>query len=117
MALGFWIRKELSALNGAKMGHTSGNMTDGSESNVNCDNTAQDLSEGKNTSNWPGGHSGKNVVAFRPCPKSLPEAKLKSFRLKATSEDCTDYIDSVVGYWYSLLCRSTTKMSKRHNEQ
>lgn len=29
----------------------------------------------------------KNVVAFLPCPPNLPEAKLKSFRLRALAKE------------------------------
>jgi hypothetical protein len=40
---------------------------------------------GKNISNWPRDNFYdilvKNVAAFCPCPKNLPEAKLKSFGL------------------------------------
>jgi hypothetical protein len=40
-----------------------------------------------NISKWPLDHScdilSKNMAAFCPCPKNLPEAKLKSFGLTA----------------------------------
>ena len=49
----------------------------GAESNVVYDSLAQDASE--KISKWPRDHSrnilAKNVVAFCPCPKNLPEAK------------------------------------------
>jgi hypothetical protein len=45
----------------------------------------------------------KNVVAFCPCPRSLPEAKVKRFRLTALTNEVLKQpsIDSVL--WVSLL--------------
>ena len=51
---------------------------------------AQEVSEGKNISKWPRGYfcenHAKNVTVFYPCPKNLPEAKLKTFGLTALVE-------------------------------
>lgn len=48
------------------------------------------VSEGKNISNCPRDHScailAKNMAAFCPYPKNLPEAKLKSSGLMALAE-------------------------------
>jgi hypothetical protein len=52
---------------------------------------AQDSSETKNISKQPRYHSHgiltKNVTAFCPCPKNLPEATLNSFELMALTEE------------------------------
>jgi hypothetical protein len=52
---------------------------------------AQEISEKKNFSMVPKGHFGDilmmNVAAFCPCPKSLPEAKVKRFRLIALAKE------------------------------
>ena len=66
-------------------GHTSRIRKDsGAKSNVVYDGAAQKVSE-ENISKWPGDDSwdilAQNVAAFRPCPRNLPEAKLKSFGL------------------------------------
>ena len=65
------------------MGHASRNMED-AESSVNYGAPAQEVSE-KNIIQWCRDHScdilSKNVIDFCPCPKNLPEAKLKSFGL------------------------------------
>ena len=60
------------------------------KSYLNCWKFTQELSE-KNVSMLPRNHSWdvlvKNVAAFCPCPKSLPEAKVKSFGLIPLAEE------------------------------
>jgi hypothetical protein len=62
------------------MGHTSRNMEDFvAESNLYCADLAQEVSE-ENFSMWHRDclwHFGEECVAFCPCLKSLPEAKVK----------------------------------------
>lgn len=68
------------------IGHPSRNMEDtGVEHDLNCADQAQEVSGEMNFSMRPIDCSCdilvKNVAAFCPCPKNLPEAKLKSFGL------------------------------------
>lgn len=66
------------------VGHTSRSMEDGSaEGDLNCQDIAQEVSE-ENYSMWPREHScgilvKKKVTAFCPCPKNMPDAKVKSY--------------------------------------
>jgi len=57
----------------------------GADRDLNYGCLAQEVSEEKNFSMLPRNHSCdilvKNVFAFCPCSKSLPEAKVKRFRL------------------------------------
>lgn len=44
-----------------------------------CEGPSPEVSEGNNVSNWVRGHCdilAKNMVAFCPCPKNLPKAKM-----------------------------------------
>jgi hypothetical protein len=64
---------------GDPAGHTSRNMKDsGPEDDLNCDGLAQEVSEEKILSMVPGDDSCgvfmKNLIAFCPLLKSLPEA-------------------------------------------
>ena len=56
------------------------------EGDLDCEGLAQDVSE-EDISRWPRDHSFnilvKNMAAFYPFPKSLPEAKLKNYGLTA----------------------------------
>ena len=65
------------------MDHTFRSIDDCAENNVDEDGHTQVVSEGKNISKWPRDFScdiwAKNVVAFCPCLKELPETKWKSF--------------------------------------
>ena len=66
------------------MGCPSGNMEDFvSESHLNCESLALDVSVERNFSMWPRDYFCsilvKNVVAFCPCLKSLPEVKVMLF--------------------------------------
>ena len=65
------------------IGHTIKSME--AEGDLNCGSLAQEVSEEKDCSMLPRDLSCdilvKNVSAFPPCLKSLPEAKVKRFRL------------------------------------
>ena len=69
---------------------------------LNCGGLAQEFSEEGNINMWPKEWScdilGKILSAFCPCPKSLPEAKVKSFGLIPLAEEISKQpsIDSVV---------------------
>jgi hypothetical protein len=58
---------------------------------LNCEDLAQEISLEKNFSMWPRGcFCGilvKNVAAFCPCLKSLPEAKIKKCILIAWAKE------------------------------
>ncbi|MGE9574350.1 hypothetical protein ACQP3C_25165, partial [Escherichia coli] len=76
---------------------------------MNCGGLAQQFTEEKNTIMWPRDHSCdsfvKNVDAFCTCPKSLPEAKVKSFVLMELGKEISKQtsIDSVVCLLMLLL--------------
>ena len=71
------------------MDHSSGNMEDtDAVGDLNCGSLAQEVSKKKkNVSKWSRNNSygilAKNMAAFCHHPKSLPKAKMKSFRLMA----------------------------------
>jgi hypothetical protein len=74
------------------MGHPRRNMEDFvAESDLNCADLAQEVSEEKNFSMWPRGcFCGilvKNGATFCPCLKSLLEAKVKRFMLIALTKE------------------------------
>jgi hypothetical protein len=56
-----------------------------------CGGLAQEVSEEKNSSKRTKEHScnilAKNMAAFFPCLKNMPEAKLKSFELMTLAEE------------------------------
>ena len=85
------------------MSHTSRTTAvSGAKSDLNSGGLAQEFSEEKNFSKLPRNYSCailvKNVVAFCPCLKSLPEAKVKSFRLVTLAKEISKQlsIDSAV---------------------
>ena len=55
----------------------------------------------------------KNVAAFCPCPKSLPEAKVKRFRLIALTKEVSKQpgINSVV--WLKFTLMNSVLMKRR----
>jgi len=72
------------------MGYLSRNAEDFvTESNLNCSIPAHNCSEKKDV--WPRDCFccilGKNVAAFCHCPKSVPEVKVKRFRLIALKKE------------------------------
>lgn len=58
---------------------------------MNCGGPSQKVSEGNNISNWTTNGScdilAKHVATFCPCPKNLPEAKLKNNGLNFLAEE------------------------------
>ena len=54
----------------------------------------------------------KNVAAFCPCPKSLPEAKVKRLRLIALTKEVSKKPSRDFVLWLSLMKRSLNKHSK-----
>ena len=94
----------------------------GAESNLNCGGLlAQEVSEKKNFSMWPRDCSRdvlvKNVAAFCPCPKNLPEAKVKKYRLialtkKVSKQPSTDFV-----LWFILMKNILIKHSKLRKEK
>lgn len=85
------------------MGHTSRSMADsGAESNLDCDISAQEVSEKKTISKWSRDHFydilAKTVVAFCSCLKSCLWLKWRVFDLMALAEKISGQlsIDSVM---------------------
>ena len=72
------------------------------ESDLNCGRLALEVSDEKYFNMWPRDCSCdilvKNVAAFCPCLKSLPEAKVKRLRLIALTKEISKKtsIDSVL---------------------
>jgi hypothetical protein len=54
----------------------------------------------------------KNVATFCPCPKSLPEAKVKRLRLIALTKEISKKPSRDFVLWLSLIKRSLNKHSK-----
>jgi hypothetical protein len=89
--LRLWIRKAMGCFNQGLMDHNSRNMEDsGAEGDLNCGGLAQEDSE-KNFSMWPRDCSceilTKNMAAFCPFQKSLPESNVISFGLIPLAEE------------------------------
>ena len=61
----------------------------------------------------------KNVAAFCPCPKSLPEAKVKRFRLIALTKEVSKQpgINSVVWLLKFTLMKSILMKSSKHRKE
>lgn len=53
---------------------------------MKCGDPSQEVAEGKNIKKWPRDHS-CDMAALCPCPKYLPEDKLKSLGLMVLSEE------------------------------
>ena len=94
------------------LGNTTRNIEDsGTESNVDYDSPAQEVSE--NIITWPRDHSceilAKNVAVFAFFRKICP--KFKTLRLMALAEEISRQhsIDSVI---WLLVCRSIRKRNK-----
>ena len=79
----------------------------GAKSNVDYDCLVQEISEEKNFSMWPRDCSCdilvKNVAAFCPCLKSLPEAKVKRFILIALTKEVSKKPSRDFVLWLSLM--------------
>ena len=90
----FWggLWKAVECFKRGLMGYPSRNMEDFvAEYDLNCVDLAQEVSVEKNFSMWPRDCSCdilvKNVAAFCPCLKSLPQAKIKRFILIALTKE------------------------------
>ena len=75
----------------------------------------------KNFSMWPRdcfcGILMKNVAAFCPCSKSVPEAKVKRIRLIALTKEVSKKPSRDFVLWLSLMKRSLSKHSKLRKEK
>jgi hypothetical protein len=103
---GLWVWKAVECFKWGLMSHPSRNMENFvAESNLNCADQAQEVSE-KNFSTWPKacfcGILAKNVAAFCPCLKSLPEAKMKRFILIALTKEVSKTSSRDFVLWLSL---------------
>ena len=97
----------------------------GAGGDLNCVSLlGQEVSKEKNVSVWSRdyfcGVLLKNMAAFCPCPKSLPEAKVKRFRLIALTKEVSKQpgINSVV--WllkFTLMKSILMKRSKLRKEK
>jgi hypothetical protein len=102
---GLWIWK---AVEWGLVGHPSRNMEDlVAGSNLNCVDLAQEISKEKNFRMWHKdyfcGILVKNVATFCPCLKSLPEAKVKRFRLIALTKEVSKKLSRDFVLWLSLF--------------
>ena len=108
------------------MGQTSRSIEDSAvKSYLNYEGLAQDVSEEQNINIWPRDHSCdilvKKLAAFCPC-LSLPETKVKSFRLIMLAEGISKQpcIDSIMGFLVVTLMKiynekEQTEQSKLQN--
>ena len=91
--MGLLTRKEVEILKCCLMGHPSRSIEDRGTKceSMNYVELAQEYSEGKNFSVLPRNHSCdilvKEMTAFCPCPKSLPEGNMKNFGLIPLAEE------------------------------
>jgi hypothetical protein len=81
---GMWIWKAVECFKWGLMSHPTRNMEDFIvESDLICAKLAQEVSMERNFRMWPRdcfcGILVKNVAAFGPCLKSLPETKVNTF--------------------------------------
>lgn len=84
------------------MGHSSRYIHDsGAEGNLNCGCLAQEVNMWLRDSSYD--ILAKNLTAFCPCLKSLPEAKVKDFRVFVLANEIPKQprIDSVLRFVYS----------------
>ena len=104
------------------MGHPSRNMEDFvAESDLNYADLAQKDSSKKNFSMQPRdcfcGILVKNVAAFCPCLKSLPEAKVKRFILIALTAKVSQKPSRDFVLWFSLMKSILINHSKLQKEK
>ena len=90
------------------MGHPSRNMEDFvAGSDLNCVDLAQEISKEKNFRMWHkdcfSGILMKNVATFCPCLKSLPEVKVKRFRLNKLTKEVSKQPSRDLVLWLSLF--------------
>ena len=120
--LGLWIWKAAECFKWGLMGHPSRNMEDFvAGSNLNCVDLAQEISKEKIFSMWHKdcfcGILVMNVATFCPCPKSLPEFKVKRLRLIALTKEVSKKPSRDFVLWLSLMKRSLNKHSKLRKEK
>jgi hypothetical protein len=104
------------------MSHPSRNMENFvAESNLNCADLAHEVPKEKNFSMWPRdcfcSILVKNVAAFCPCLKSLPEAKVKRFVLIARTKEVSQKPSRDFVLWLSLMKNILNKCSKLRKEK
>jgi hypothetical protein len=119
---GLWIWNAVECFKWGLMGYSSRNMEDFvAESDLNCAELAQKVSVKKNFSMWPRdcfcGILVKNVSAFCPCLKSLPEAKVKRFILIALTKEVSKKPIRDFALWLSLMKSILNKHSKLRKEK
>jgi hypothetical protein len=90
--LGLWIWKAVECFKWGLIGYPSRNMEYFvAGSNLVCVDLAQEISKEKNFRLWHKdcfcGILVKNMATFCPCPKCLPEAKVKRLRLIALTKE------------------------------
>jgi hypothetical protein len=104
------------------MGYPSKNMEDFvTESDLKCADMSQEVSVGKNFSMWPRdyfcGILVKNVAAFCPCLRVLPEAKVKKLRLIALTKEVSEMPIMDFVLWLSLMKSVLSRYSKLRKEK
>jgi hypothetical protein len=92
----------------------------GAEGDLNTRDLAQEIAEEKSFNMFSSDHSWdilvRNVTAFCPCPKSLPEAKVKIFKLITLAKELSKpSLDSVL--WFTLTRIVLIKQSKLRKEK
>jgi len=96
------------------MGYPNRNMEDfATESDLNCIDLAQEVSVEKPLH----GILMKNVAIFFPCFKSLPEAKVKIFRLVALTKEVSKKPSRDFVLWLSVMKNILNKHSKLRKEK
>jgi hypothetical protein len=120
---GLWIWKAVECFKWGLMGHPSGNMEDFiTESDLNCADLAQEVSE-ENFNVWSKNCfvvlqlKKKNVAAFYHYLKSLPEAKVKRFRLIALTKEVSEMLIIDFVLWLSLVKSILNKHSNLRKEK
>jgi hypothetical protein len=120
--LGLWIWNTVECFKWGLMGSPSRNMEDFvAGSNLNCDDPVLDISKEKNFRMWHKdcfcGILVKNVAAFCPCLKSLPEAKVKRFLLIALTKEVSKKPNRDLILCLSLVKSILNKPSKPRKEK
>jgi hypothetical protein len=104
------------------MGHSSRNIEDFvAEGDLNYAGLTKGVSVEKNFSAWPRdcfcGILSKNVAAFCPYLKSLPEVKVKRFILIALTKEVSKKPSRDFVLWLSLMKSILNKCSKYRKEK
>ena len=114
---GLWIWNTVECFKWGLISHPSKNMEDFvAGSNLNCVDLAQEISKDYNFRMWHKdcscGILVKNVATFYPCLKSLPEAKVKRFRLIAWKKEISKQPDINSAVWLLKV-----NCHEEHNEK